>query len=283
MVRTLQRDKNINFSIDLEDTLEDNKKPFMPVFNQFLENNHPETIENQGKYTADEIEGWGFEPFSGVLADERGWENREEDNTLLFVFGEHPFYSEDELEETKQVYSSLWPGFQEVMNNVFKGKPGNFPLYDEEVPKYFKELKQEFPGSKVDIVTSRTDVDVLLDRTEGYGVTDDLREGLEEYASIHGLDDAADRLIVAGDKADHENDYSVFFDDKPSLNEDLGKRQYQVVHTTESNQHLDIPTYEQLKNGDRGMGEQNQLRVHSVKEGFEAIGYIGKQIQKGRF
>lgn len=281
-MRTVQKDKNINFSIDLEDTLEDNKAPFIPVFNHFLENNHPETMESRDKYTADEIEGWGFEPFSTVLAGKRGWEERDEEDTLLFVFGEHPFYSEDELKETKQDYGSVWPGFQEVMNNVFKGKPENFPLYDTDTPDYFAQLKEEFPDSRVDIVTSRTDVDVLLDRTEGYGISEDLRQGLDEYASIHGLHDVIDELVVAGDKATHENDYSIFFDDKPNLSEDLSERQYQVVHTTEANQHLDIPTYQELKNEKRQIEEDNQIRVYSVEEGFEAMNYIGKQIQKDR-
>jgi hypothetical protein len=272
----------VNFSIDLEDTLENNKTPFIPVFNKFLEQNHPEALENsEDGYSEDDIEGWGFDPFNSILSERRNWEEQDEANIKLFLHGENIFYTEDEIKETKEEYGSIWPGFHPVMGNIFKGRPEEFPINDEKASEYFEELKQEFPESRIDIVTSRSDNQTILDRPDGYPISESLREGLDEYAETHGLEDAADELIVAGDKVDHENNYRVFFDDKPTLPDELKENQYQVVLKTVSNDHLDIPRYGEVLKGDYGLEENNAIHVDSVEEGFEAMAYIGNQIRKG--
>jgi hypothetical protein len=275
-------ERTVNFSIDLEDTLEANKAPFIPVINNFMENNHPEVLEERGeRYSSDQIENWGFEPFNSEFAEARGWDQDEEKDALLFIFGEHFMYDQDQLEQQKEQHRSVWIGFQEVMNNVFKGNPSNFPINDENASEYFQQLKDEFPESRADIVTARNDNETVFNRPEEYPISDDLRAGIGEYVELHGLDNAADNVIVASDKAGHENNYSVFFDDKPDLVDELEKDQYQVVHTTEANNRLDIPTYEEIQSGEAELGDSQQIRVYSVEEGFEAMSYIGNKIREG--
>jgi hypothetical protein len=303
-------DNEINVALDLENTIEDNESPTALERERILMDSATESdkileaLERQADIEAESLEqvnlssmhntSWGFEPWQDILSNLRDWGRYDADDSMIYMLGEHfePIF-EQETHFTEE-YGNQWIGFFTLMDQIFKGNPTGFELFDPDTAYYLSRMGDHSEAGNIDIVTGRTDA-WRFHEGKTHSVSDELYGGMSDFLEHAGIlyaekvpgFGAVDGFYVSPDKPgmldeNGEPMYQVFVDDSPRMLEERSfpnasrPDQVQVLPEREYTPE-DIPRFSEVSRADPfgRMKQEDTPRI--VVDNYEdSLSYFGK-------